>query len=350
MSDTMFRIVLDAPGRLRKETDAPVPEPRAGEIRIAVRRVGVCGSDPTIYHGLHPYVSYPLIMGHEFSGYVDKLGEGVSSPAVGSRVTVIPHLVCGECPACKKKLYNFCETLRCTGAEADGAHCEYICMPQEMVLPISEAMSFDDAAMVEPACVAWHGAKRGEVQSDDIALVIGAGPIGQFCVQSVKALGAEKVFIADYDAWRLGLAQSLGADGIIDLNKETLEAGVVRLAGSVKNISVFYDCVGGKGQVLNQLIVMARRGSRIVMIGVLQNGYNIPNLPDFVQHELRLSGTTMYTPEDYCEMIDLMGRKIIRTDGMITHHFSLAETVQVFEELIEKRKEPYLKIMLDNGD
>jgi len=290
------------------------------------------------------------VMGHEFSGYVDQCGAGVEGPAAGSRVAVIPHLVCGHCPACARKIYNFCESLRCTGAEADGAHCEFICMPQEMVLPIPDTMTLEAAAMVEPACVAWHGANRGEVQKDDIALIVGAGPIGLFCLQSVKALGAAKVYVADFDVWRLNLAQKLGADGIIALNSESLEDGGARLAGSVKNISLFYDCVGSRGQVLNQLIVMARRGSRIVMIGVLQNGYVIPNLPDFVQHELRLSGTTMYTPEDYRTMIDLMGKHIIRTEGMVTHHFALEDTPRIFKTLIEERKEPFFKIMLVNGD
>ena len=349
MSETMFRIVLSAPEKLETEQVA-IPQPKAGEIRIAVRRVGVCGSDPTIFYGRHPYVTYPVVMGHEFSGYVDALGEGVKGPAVGSAVAVIPHLVCGKCPACEKQIYNFCESLRCTGAEADGAHCEYICMPEEMVLPIPDNMSLEEAAMVEPICVAWHGAKRGEVQKDDIALIVGAGPIGIFCLQSVKALGAEKVYIADYDSWRLELAAFHGADGIIDLNKESLEEGVARLAGSVKNISLFYDCVGGKGQVLNQLIVMARRGSRIVMIGVLQNGYDIPNLPDFVQHELRLSGTTMYTPADYRKVIELLSEKVIRIDRMITHHFPLKDLPEVFKTMVQERREPYFKMMLTNGD
>ena len=349
MEDTMFRILLTAPGKLIKET-VSIPEPKADEVRVAVRRVGICGSDPTIFRGLHPYVTCPLVMGHEFSGYVDKLGDGVVAPLPGSRVTVIPHLTCGTCPACQQKLFNFCESLRCVGAEADGALCEYICMPREMVLPVPDSMSLEEAAMVEPACVAWHGAKRGEVRKDDVALIIGAGPIGLFCFQCVRALGSEKILIADFDSHRLAVARELGADGVIDRKRETLDQGVKRLVKSVKNVSLFYDCVGGKGEVLNELIMMARRGSRIVMVGVLQNGYVIPNLPDFVQHELRLSGTTMYTPADYREMIDLMGKKIIRTDGIITHHFSLAETIQVFETMIAQRKEPFLKIMLTNGD
>jgi len=325
--------------------EAEIPTPKAGEILIKVERVGVCGSDPTIYFGRHPYVKYPVIMGHEFSGTVAELGPGVDGPAAGTRVTVIPHLVCGKCQACKNEIYNFCEELRCTGAEADGAHREYIAMPREMVLPIPEPMSLDDAALVEPACVAYHAAKRGEITPNDTALIIGAGPIGNFCMQSVKALGAKRVFIADLDAERLTLAAALGADGVIDVSKETLEDGLTRLCGEHKNVDVFYDCVGEKGRVFNDILRLARRGTRVVIVGVLQNGYDIPLLPDFVQHELRLSGTTMYTPTDYRDMLRLMGDKVIRTDGIISHYFDFDQVVEVFQAIAD-RKLKHFKIML----
>jgi len=343
MSD-MLKVTLTAPNQLvAARSDIPVP--KKDEVLVKVLRIGVCGSDPTIYHGRHPYVSYPVVMGHEFSGTVEALGEGVSSPALGSRVTVIPHLVCGHCPACLSETYNFCEELRCTGAEADGAHAEYIAMPAKMVLPIPEAMTLDDAALVEPACVAYHGAKRGEIGPKDDVLVIGAGPIGNFCMQSCKALGAKKVYVADLDPTRLALAMALGADGVVDVSKETLEAGLDRLAGGSKKIDVFYDCVGEKGFVLNQILQLARRGTRVVVVGVLQNQFDIPRLPDFVQHELRLSGTTMYVPQDYREMIELMGKGTIRTTGMISQVFRLEDIQQAFD-LIDKRETPYFKIML----
>ena len=322
-----------------------IPAPKAGEILIKVERVGICGSDSAIYLGNHPYVSYPVVMGHEFSGRVYKLGPGLDGPAPGTRVAVIPHLVCGECKPCGEKIYNFCERLRCTGAEADGAHCGYIAMPSEMVLPIPDAMSMDDAAMAEPACVAYHAAKRGEITAADTALIIGAGPIGNFCMQSVKALGAKKAYIADLDAMRLGLAASLGADGTINITEETLEAGLDRLCGGHLEVDVFYDCVGEKGGVFNDILRLARRGARAVVVGVLQNGYDIPLLPDFVQHELRLSGTTMYTPEDYADMLRMMGDGTIRTDGMITHYFEFDQIVRVFERIVKKDMQ-FFKIML----
>jgi 2-desacetyl-2-hydroxyethyl bacteriochlorophyllide A dehydrogenase len=343
--DKMLKATLIAPEKI-VVGECGVPCPAENQVLIKVERIGVCGSDPTIYFGRHPYVKYPVVMGHEFAGTVAALGENVNSPSVGTRVAVIPHLVCGECEACKNEIYNFCESLRCTGAEADGAHCEYIAMPKEMVLPIPDIMSMDDAAIVEPACVAYHAAKRGEIKPDDIVLIIGAGPIGNFCMQSCKALGAKKVYVADLDSERLELALSLGADGVIDVSKESLDDGLERLCGDKKGkmIDVFFDCVGEKGRVFNDILRIARRGTRVVMVGVLQNGYDIPLLPDFVQHELRLSGTTMYTPQDYREMIDLMGEGKISTNGMITHYFDLAQIIEVFD-MIAARKEKFFKMI-----
>ena len=342
----MFAATLVAPEHI-VVGEADIPVPGKNQILIKVERVGVCGSDPTIYFGRHPYVKYPVVMGHEFSGTVAALGEGAADPIVGTRVAVIPHLVCGECEACKAEIYNFCESLRCTGAEADGAHCGYIAMPKEMVLPIPDAMSLDDAAMLEPACVGYHAAKRGQIEPGDTVLVVGAGPIGNFCMQCCKALNAGRVIIADMDRERLELAESLGADGTIDVLQESLEEGLVRHCGSSKKIDLFFDCVGELGEVLNGIIKIAKRGARIVVVGVLQNGYHIPLLPDFVQHELRLSGTTMYTPADYRDMIDLMGNKKdkkISTRGMITHYFDIKEIAEVFK-MIAVRKEKFFKIM-----
>jgi len=125
--------------------------------------------------------------------------------------------------------------------------------------------------------------------------------------------------------------------------------GLDRLVGGPKEIDVFYDCVGEKGRVFDQILQMARRGTRIVIIGVLQNGYDVPYLPDFVQHELRLSGTTMYVPQDYREMIQLMGEGKIKTDGMLTHYYKLKDIKTVFD-MIEKREEKFFKIMLTVND
>lgn len=341
----MRKLILNAPYDL-KMTQSEIPEPEANQVRIHVKKIGICGSDPTIYKGLHPYVSYPLVMGHEISGVIDKVGADVPAQRVGERVTIIPHIFCDHCEACAKEIYNFCEELKCTGAEADGAHCDYFCIDQRMAIAIPDTMTLESAALVEPACVAYHGAKRGHIEPGDTVLIIGAGPIGAFCLQSCFALGAGKVYIADMDADRLELAKQLGATGVIDVSKQDLKEALIELEGSEKKIDVFYDCVGEKGIVLNNILSLARRGSRIVVIGVLQKEYIIPLLPDFVQHELSMSGTTMYVPKDYREMIALMGEGRIRTDGMVSHHITLEEVPEMLEKIVQ-RKEKTFKVVIE---
>ena len=133
----------------------------------------------------------------------------------------------------------------------------------------------------------------------------------------------------------------MGATGIIRAGEESLADGLKRLTGSDKRIDVFYDCVGEKGIVLNNILSVARRGTRVVVIGVLQKIYDIPLLPDFVQHELSLSGTTMYTPKDYREMIDLMGRGVIKIDGLISHHFELEQIPEVLDMIVSRREKTF---------
>ena len=324
----MKQLKLVGPKQLVMES-VPVPEPGKGEVLIKVAAVGVCGSDLTIYRGHHPYAISPLVMGHEFAGTIAACGKGVKGRAIGGRVAVIPHLVCGVCKACKAKVFNFCESLRCMGAEAHGAHAEYIAVPAVMAVPMEAGVSWNMAAMLEPACVGYHGARREKIGRKTRALIVGAGPIGNFCMQTVKAMGAERVLMADLDDDRLDLAVKLGADGVIRLKKESLKEGAIRCDVPLKDMDVFYDCVGLKGQVLDQMIGHARRGTGIVVIGVLQNGYSIPKLPDFVQHELRLSGSTMYTPRDYRDMITLMSQGKVRIDGVITHTVTLEQVPEL---------------------
>ncbi|MEA4890511.1 MAG: alcohol dehydrogenase catalytic domain-containing protein [Clostridiaceae bacterium] len=341
----MRKIILKAPYKM-EITDCPIPQPAGDEVRIHVCRIGVCGSDSTIYRGLHPYVTYPVVLGHEISGIIDAVGKNISKKRIGERVTIIPHLICGICKACKAGVYNFCEQLRCTGAEADGAHCDYFCISSEMAVRIPKNMSLDDAALVEPACVAYHGAKRGHIGANDRVLIVGAGPIGVFCMQSCFALGAKEVYIADMDDSRLDIAKKLGATEVIHVAKETLAAALCRFCGSEKEIDVFYDCVGEKGLVLNNILEIARRGSRIVVIGVIQKEYNIPRLPDFIQHELALSGTTMYVPQDYDDMIRFISEGTITTEGMISHRFPLDQVPYVLD-MIDQKKEKTFKILIE---
>ena len=143
----MRKMILQACKKLEM-VECAVPEPGRSQVRIKVQCVGVCGSDLTIYRGLHPYVTMPVVMGHEIAGVIDAVGADVTNLKPGQRVAVIPHKVCGECEACRTETYNFCEKLCCTGAEADGAYCDYFCIEGCMALPIPDKMTIEDAALL----------------------------------------------------------------------------------------------------------------------------------------------------------------------------------------------------------
>ena len=132
----MRKLLLEVPYQMHM-VDAPIPEPAVDEVRVRICKIGICGSDPTIYKGLHPYVTYPMVPGHELSGVIDAVGSHVDASRIGQRVTIIPHQVCGHCEACKHEIYNFCEELKCTGAEADGGMCDYFCIDAKMALEIA---------------------------------------------------------------------------------------------------------------------------------------------------------------------------------------------------------------------
>jgi len=339
MAKRMWQTVLVEPGRFVRE-EAARPEPGPGEVLIKVARVGVCGSDISAFHGRHPYISCPIVLGHEFSGEVIARG-GAEGPAPGTRVTVIPHLGCGECDACARGAYNLCDSLRVIGCQSPGAHAEYVLAPAEMALHIPDALSWEEAAMVEPAAVALHAARRAGIGPGDRVLVVGAGPIGIFTMQCAKALGAETVSIADLDAVRLVLARELDADETLHTLTSPLADGISRLASRP---NVYADCVGGSGEVLDQLLAIAPRGSRILAVGVLKSDYRIPHLPDLTEHELSVIGTSMYVLRDYQDAIAAFADGRLRTKRMITHTFTLADVAAAFN-MIECGQEPYFKVM-----
>lgn len=341
----MLTARLEDLGRFALLDASEPPFPGPGEVKIRVASVGICGSDISAYYGRHPYISCPIVLGHEFAGVIEQVGDSAGSLKVGERCTVVPHLKCGVCPACQSGRYNHCGELKVMGAQADGAFTRYINVPAEMAIPVPDSVSTDQAALVEPGAVGYHAAKRANPTSDETVVVFGAGPIGMFTIQSVRALGARKVLIVDRDSDRLSLAAKLGVDGVIDLSAESLDEGLDRLAGGTTNVDVFMDCVGFGGDVLNEIIRVARRGVKVVVAGVLESGCKVSLLPDFVEHELTLIGSTMYVPQDFRDVLKLMAEDKISTEGMVTHSACLSDVESVYR-MIDSKSEKFFKIVL----
>ncbi|REJ15599.1 MAG: alcohol dehydrogenase [Paenibacillaceae bacterium] len=190
--------------------EVPYPEPGPGQLTVKVERVGICGTDFHIFAGtfLSPY---PLIPGHEFSGVVDKVGEGVEGFVPGDRVTADPTLLCGECEYCLTRRGNQCLKWGALGDTTDGAMAEYVKLPARNAVKIPDTMSFAEAAFVEPVACVVHGMNRLDLKMGDRVILFGAGAMGLQLVQAIAAAGASELVVVDVSPNKLQLALGLGA-------------------------------------------------------------------------------------------------------------------------------------------
>jgi len=247
------------PGQIVFENVA-VPNIEDSEVLIKVMRIGICGSDIHVYHGKHPYTSYPVIQGHEFSGKVVKTGKKVKKVKEGDKVVVQPQVVCGECYPCKHGRYNICDNLKVMGFQTEGCAKEYFKVEEEKVLKIPENMSYDEGALVEPLAVACHALRRSEMElKDKKIIVLGAGTIGNLVAQASKAKGAAKVMITDISKFRLNLAKECGIDIVLDVSKYDLSEETVKEFGADR-ADLILECIGFQATI-NNAINNARKGS-----------------------------------------------------------------------------------------
>ena len=326
--------------------DTQKPVPGKGEVLIRVSHVGICGSDISAFYGKHPYIPFPMVLGHEFTGYVEAAGPDTAAPKPGTRVTVLPHLPCKKdtCMACSQEHYNRCKDLKVLGCQSYGAFSEYVTAPAEMVFPLPEGISMEQGAAIEPMAVSYAGVRKA-VHGGENVLVAGAGTIGLFAMQAAKVLGAKKVAIADFAPNRLEVAKGLGADAVFCLSKKDLSQWTAGFEEQEGNLNVFCDCVGGNGAALDSIIQSAGRGADVVCIGVLTRDCQIPHLPDITEHELTFHGSNMYIKQDYADIIRYLNEGKMNTTGMITHTYSLEELPKAYE-MIDKKEEPFIKIMI----
>lgn len=338
---TMKRMMLKSYKHFEPQT-IEIPEPQKGEVLVKVSHLGVCGSDISAYYGKHPYMPFPIVLGHELSGYVVKVGPDTDALPLGTRVTVLPHMPCRHCKACEEQRYNHCMELLVIGCQTTGAQAEYLIAPADMIFELPKSISMEQGAMIEPMAVTYHGMKKGMKAGDNV-LVIGAGGIGLFAMQAAFILGAKNVYIADFAQNRLELAKSLGATDIFNLEKNQLANYLAELD---EPISLFSDCVGGNGDVLDTIMEVAERGVRVVNIGVLAPGCVVKHLPDLSEKEFTFYGSNMFVPQDFSDVISDLAAGKYKTEGIVTHRVTLDEVPRMFEEVVDQHKEPYIKLMI----
>jgi 2-desacetyl-2-hydroxyethyl bacteriochlorophyllide A dehydrogenase len=313
----LLSVVCTKPGSLAIE-DRPRPSRAENEVLIRIRRVGVCGTDFHIFRGKQPYLSYPRLIGHEFSGEVAEAAPN-SGFASGDRVAVIPYLSCGVCIACRRGKTNCCTRLEVLGVHRDGALTEYLAVPAEFVIN-TNGLSFDDAAMIEFLSIGAHAARRAEVAAAERVLVVGAGPIGLAATAFCKLRGAE-VTVVDSRQDRLEFSRAaLSADHRVPLSGDTQEA-LASLTGG-EFFDVVFDATGNP-QAMETGFGYVAHGGRYALISVVSADMRFSD-PEFHKRETTLFACRNATLEDFGTVIDAMLAGKIPTAAFGTHRSTLS--------------------------
>lgn len=338
----MLQQVMTAPGQIEFR-EVPTPEPAPGEALIKIMKIGVCGSDIHVYHGEHPFTSYPITQGHEVSGLVEKLGEGVTGLTVGQKVTIQPQVVCGECYPCRHGKYNLCEKLKVMGFQTTGVASHYFAVDAKKVTPLPEDMGLDEGAMIEPLAVAVHAVRRaGDVTGQDIC-VLGAGPIGILVAQAAKGMGARRVMVTDVSGLRLDKARECGADFCVNTREKDFGEALVECFGPDK-ADVIYDCAGNN-ITMGQAIAHARKGSTIILVAVFAGMASV-DLAVLNDHELDLNTSMMYRTEDYDTAIKLVNQGKVQLTPLISKHFAFKDYLEAYK-YIDENRESTMKVIIN---
>lgn len=341
----MRSVLLNKPHELlMREIEKPTPAP--GEVLIKVKRMGICGSDIHAYHGQHPTIYLPVVQGHEFSGVVAELGEGVTGFEIGEHVTARPQYTCGECYHCKSGHENICHNLQVIGCngKVPGAAQDYIPMRSHLVFKLPENVDFDKGAMVEPVAVAVAAVRSFtfDVEGKNI-LVLGGGTIGNLVAQVAKAKGAKGVMITDVCDEKLEIAKKCGIDFTVNTAKEDLEEKTIEAFGK-DGLDGALECVGVEATV-NQAIKVCRKRNDIIIVGIFAKDPAI-RMIDVQEKEFNIIGTLMYLEEDYHESIRLISENKINLEPLMTAHFELEEFEQAYQYIGEHRTTA-MKVFID---
>lgn len=323
--------------------DVPVPSYAPNQAMMKVKAVGICGSDIHAYYGKHPFMSFPITLGHEATGEVIAVGSEVTNLKVGDRVLMRPQKVCGKCRMCREGRYNICKTLEVLGCQCTGASSDYYPVNADQLYKLPDNIDYDVGTVIEPLSVGVRAVSRpGSVKGKNV-LVIGAGTIGNVVMQSAKALGANKVVISDVSDYKLAMARECGADVAVNVRNENLEEVLDREFG-IDGLDVVYEC-SANSAALNQMMRYGRKGMAFVIVAVY--GYKPEIEMGLVQdREYEIYGTLMYLHEDYETAIRLVAEGKVNLKALISKEFPLEQAAQAYQ-YIEDNRDAVQKVILN---
>ncbi len=326
--------------------DVPDPKPRAGEVVLRVLAVGICGSE------LHGFVAHaarrtpPLIMGHEFSGEIIEAGPGVTGFRVGEQVVASSQIACGHCDYCLDGEVQLCRNGEVFGTKRPGAFAEKVAVPVSTLMPLPKDVTPVQASLAEPLGNAVHAVRLTQQRFPQTAVVIGAGTIGLFVLQVLKASGALRVVTSDVSDARLAVAKALGADLTVNVKQADLP-GAVQDATDGRGADVVVDAVGAT-PTRRAAVTVARPGGEIVWLGLHDDATDLAGF-DVVLREKHISGSFAVTHRDMRAALHLFAAGKITLQPWV-RTFPLAEGARVFLQLVTAPPDDYIKaVLVPNG-
>ena len=320
----MRAVVLHQPLDLRHES-RPLPRPGAGDVLVAVRAVGVCGSDVHYWQTGRIgdfVVREPLVLGHEAAGVVVEVGSEVRDLAVGDRVALEPGVPCRCCEWCKVGRYNLCpDVVFMATPPVDGAFCEYVVHPADFAYRLPDHVSFEEGALFEPLSVGIHAVRRAGVGMGSSVLVGGAGPIGLTALLAARAAGVSEIIVSDVVPGRLELARRLGATRVVDARTEDVVAAALDATRGV-GVDAAIECSGAAVAQESGLLAL-KRGGTLVLVGLGGDRLDV-SAAAIGARELDVRGVFRYA-NTYPAAAKLVASGAIDLKPLVTNHFSLDE-------------------------
>ncbi|MGA8943449.1 MAG: zinc-binding dehydrogenase [Thermoactinomyces sp.] len=329
----MKALVKTAPGYGNLEIqDKPEPKPGKDQIKIEVKYAGVCGSDIHTFEG-HYKVGVPVTLGHEFSGIVTEVGEGVTEFQVGDRVTSeTTFYICGECRYCKTGDYNLCSRRRGLGTHQDGGFAKYLIARKQSVHKLPENVDFQSAAMTEPLACTYHAVAKAEIHEGDLVVVIGPGPIGLLAAQVAKSRGATVIITGlTNDRQRLEKAIEVGTDYAVNTEKEDVKELVHQLTDGY-GADVVLECSGAVPAAKLGLDLLHKKG-QYVQVGLFAQPEVQFDLEKIIQKEIRVFGSRSQKSADWEPSLALMNEGKVNARALVTHIFDITEWDKAYQAI-----------------
>lgn len=325
-------------------TDLPEPQiTKPDQVKIQVRVTGICGSEIHAYNGVHAWRVPPLVSGHEFSGDVVEVGSGVTLCKVGDRVTAEPQYGCRVCSQCRNGRPNLCKQKKILGATYwSGSFGEYVVVPQETVIRLSDQVSYEEGALMEPVAVGLHAVRHNGVGEDTKIVIIGTGTIGLGVYLSCRLMGAKDIILVDVVDFNLEKARELGAVDTINSAREDAEARIMELTQG-EGADITFLAFGNQPTV-ELAAKITRGGGRISEVAVIPKGVTFP-LDQLQVKALELVGSNMYVREDFQVLADALDQDKLDLKKLVTHNYPIEEMPEAME-LMDQHREPVVKILL----